>query len=124
MQTPPNPNAAAPKRRQYSPEVKAEVVAACKRSDQPVSIVAQAHGVGASEARRWVREAQRCEGVAPLDASRAPAVPGFAPVQLASAPAQAKDIRLELSHRGFTVSVSWPCEAASDCAAWMRELLR
>ena len=34
------------------------------------------------------------------------------------------DIRIELRRGPIAISVSWPCAAASACAAWMRELLR
>jgi hypothetical protein len=34
------------------------------------------------------------------------------------------DIRIELQRGATTVTVTWPASAASECAAWMRELLR
>ena len=36
----------------------------------------------------------------------------------------AADIRIELQRGATTVTVTWPASAASECAAWMRELLR
>jgi len=57
----------------------------------------------------------------------------FVPVQLPSspsaptsptAPAAPADIRVELRRGPTSISVSWPCTAAPECAAWMRELLR
>jgi hypothetical protein len=48
----------------------------------------------------------------------------FVPLQLPQVKAAPVDIRIEL-HRGpIAINVSWPCAAASECAAWMRELLR
>lgn len=50
------------------------------------------------------------------------AVSGFVPVQLPPADAMPTDIRIELRRGATTVNVSWP--SASECAAWMREVLR
>ena len=36
----------------------------------------------------------------------------------------ALDIRIELRRGATSISVAWPTETATDCAAWMRELLR
>ena len=89
-------------------------------------------GGNANLLRRWVHEAQlkpRSEVV------RANVVDGtkaqehktvFVPVSLPTPtpPAQAPDIRIELRRGPTTVTVTWPAGAASDCAVWMRELLR
>jgi transposase len=34
------------------------------------------------------------------------------------------DIRLELRRGATTITVAWPMAAATECASWMRELLR
>lgn len=34
------------------------------------------------------------------------------------------DIRIEIQRGATTVNVTWPASAASDCAQWLRELLR
>jgi hypothetical protein len=47
----------------------------------------------------------------------------FVPVTLPVA-APPADIRIELRRGTTAVSLSWPCSAASECAAWLRELLR
>ena len=47
----------------------------------------------------------------------------FIPMQL-SANTAAADIRIELRRGATSISVVWPTEAATECAAWMRELLR
>ena len=41
-----------------------------------------------------------------------------------SANTAAADIRIELRRGATSISVVWPTEAATECAAWMRELLR
>jgi transposase len=50
----------------------------------------------------------------------------FVPLQLpAQAPiAPTPDIRIELRRGATSVTVTWPTDAAVECASWMRELLR
>jgi hypothetical protein len=42
----------------------------------------------------------------------------------AATPASCSDIRIELRRGATTIAVAWPADAATECAAWMRELLR
>ena len=118
------------RRREHSAEFKAQVVAACSVPGVSNAAVAMAHGINPNLARRWVRHAeQRAAGVLVKPANGV--VPAaFVPVQLPSAPtspavpAAPADIRVELRRGPTSISVSWPCTAAPECAAWMRELLR
>lgn len=50
----------------------------------------------------------------------------FVPVSLPPLvqPAQVPDVRIEVRRGPIAVTVTWPASAASECAAWMRELLR
>ena len=117
------------RRRTHSDEFKATVVAACLQPGVSNAAVALAYGINANLARRWVREAEmRGHGAIvkqrlapqPLsDAARA----AFVPMELPTAEA-APDIRIELRRGATSAVVSWPIQAASACAAWMRELLR
>lgn len=110
--------------RKHSAEFKAQVVAACSAPGVSAAAVAMANGVNANLARRWVVEAERRGDVvmAPRAANGAVAS-AFVPLQL---PVQtpALDIRLELRCGTTTINVSWPCSAASQCAQWIREVLR
>jgi len=47
-------------------------------------------------------------------------------VAIALAPSQppAGDIRLDLRRGAIAVNVTWPLSASSECAAWLREILR
>ena len=36
----------------------------------------------------------------------------------------AADIRIELRRGATSISVAWPTDTATECAIWMRELLR
>ena len=96
-----------------------------------------ANGINANLVRRWVKEAevgaQMVLGTAasePKTASPATTpTPKFLPLPLplpipTPASPVAADIRVELQRGATTVTVTWPASAASECAAWMRELLR
>lgn len=112
-------------RRTHSAEFKAQVVAACRVAGVSKAAVAMAHGVNANLARRWVVEADG-RGDSTSIASVNKGVPAFVPVRMpqpaaAAAPA---DIRLEVRRGPVSISVSWPCSAAAECAAWLREFLR
>ena len=41
-----------------------------------------------------------------------------------SAEDQPAAVRIELRRGTTAITVNWPCAAALECAAWMRELLR
>ena len=120
------------RRRKHSDEFKADAVAACMQPGMSMAAVAMAHGVNANLLRRWVQDS---EGKPASKAARSKAfVPAattgpktlFVPMALPSAPAtaQPQDIRIELRRGATAITVSWPASAASECAAWMRELLR
>ncbi len=117
------------RRRTHHPEFKADAVAACMQLGVSIAAVAQSRGVNANLLRRWVQaaESRTDPGVQakPHRASLARAAPAaFVPVQLPAEVAADRDIRIELRRGATAVSVSWPTEAAAQCAVWMRELLR
>ncbi|UUZ69749.1 transposase [Polaromonas sp. P2-4] len=49
-------NANRPKRRFYSPELKAQVMQECRQSGASVAGVALSHGINANIVHRWLRE--------------------------------------------------------------------
>lgn len=120
------------RRRLHSDEFKADAVASCMQPGISMAAVAMAHGINANLLRRWVRESElRPPGIA-LDkrtasGMQAPAAkPLFVPVSLPPPVAvePVADIRIELQRGATAITVTWPASAASECAAWMRELLR
>ena len=98
------------------------MVAACRPTGVSIAAVAMAHGVNANVVRRWVVEAEGRSVKLPAHSAGSAAATTFVPVSLPGAPPA--DIRIELRRGATAISVSWPCSAASQCAAWMRELLR
>jgi hypothetical protein len=61
---------------------------------------------------------------------RAVAVPAprgeFVPVTLTvtNACPSSQDIRVEVRRGVTAITVSWPCSAAAECAAWLRDWLK
>jgi transposase len=117
------------RRRLHSDEFKANAVASCMRPGMSMAAVAMANGVNANLLRRWVRAAEMRAGAALAQVPAAPdrrvaqASAAFIPMQLPAKTAAA-DIRIELRRGATSISVAWPTDAATECAAWMRELLR
>ena len=112
------------RRRIHSNEFKAQVVAACRPAGVSIAAVAMANGVNANLLRRWVVAAERRSGGQPAATAGAVAPTAFVALTLPLAALAPADIRIELRRGATAISVSWPCAAAPECAAWLRELLR
>ncbi|MBC7940878.1 MAG: transposase [Chitinophagaceae bacterium] len=115
------------RRRTHSEEFKADAVAACMQQGISMAAVAMARGVNANLLRRWVREAE-VTSLTDCSSHKAPSTPvlpksTFLPMTLPAA-AAAQDIRIELRRGAMSITMTWPSDAAAECAAWMRELLR
>ena len=50
----------------------------------------------------------------------------FVPVTLTATNAcpSGQDIRVEVRRGATAITVSWPCSAAAECAAWLRDWLK
>lgn len=110
-------------RRTHSAEFKARAVAACRQPGVSMAAVAMAHGINANLLRRWALAAH-----AQPSGRASPNLPaGFISVPLPARPApsaESADIRIEFRRGATTVSMAWPAQAAGDCAAWLRDLIR
>lgn len=115
------------RRRRHSDEFKAAVVAACMQPGMSMAAVAMAHGVNANLLRRWVRDVELKPTAAPeleeMTTVPTSPSPAFVPVTVPTSPST-QGIRIELRRGGTLITMTWPVDAAADCAAWMRELLR
>jgi transposase len=118
------------RRRRYSAELKAQVMAECEAPGVSVARVAMAHGINANVVHRWRQWAReggarrtRLSRVAPSLTTTAPQ--GFVPV-VVSEPTEAKigDIQIEVRRAATVVAIRWPVSAATQCAVWLRELLQ
>lgn len=131
MTFPDQPVGARRRRRLHSDEFKVNAVAACMQPGMSMAAVAMAHGINANLLRRWVREVEMkashgAPGKSVRNVEAPPAKSVFVPLALPAptAPTPMADIRIELQRGATAVTVTWPASAASECAAWMRELLR
>jgi len=131
MTFPDQPAGTRRRRRLHSDEFKANAVAACMQSGISMAAVAMAHGINANLLRRWVHQAEMTTSIDGAGKSlrgveRPTLKPAFMPLALPAPAALAPmaDIRIELQRGATAVTVTWPANAASECAAWMRELLR
>ncbi|AET90725.1 hypothetical protein BYI23_B001180 [Burkholderia sp. YI23] len=116
------------RRRRYSVEFKAQVVAACQGPGVSLAAIALHHKLNANLLRRWVEQAERndCVLVARSDvaapSATAPA-PAFVPLPLETRSAHAAEIRVEVRRADQSITVSWPTSEAAQCATWLREWL-
>ena len=109
-------------RRKHDAQLKARVVAECAAPGASVAGVALEYGLNANLVHRWRRLAEGREIVQRPERH----VEQFVslPIAAASGSPMPGDICIELSRGATSVSVKWPASAASECAVWLRELLR
>ena len=92
--------------------------------------VAMSHGINANVVHRWrqlLREGGSTLVKMPMATAMTSAGDGFVPVAVVDPPvaaAKTGDIRIELRRGPTALTIRWPASAATDCAAWLRELLR
>jgi transposase len=120
-------------RRRHSAELKALVLEQCAAPGASVAKVAMSHGVNANIVHGWRKLAREREGAAvsppgptTVLAKTTASVPQFLPVSMAQTPSPPApvDIQIELRRGAAAMKITWPIAAATECAAWMRELLR
>ena len=107
------------KRRRYSRELKAQILAECDAPGASVAKVAMSHGINANILHGWRKLARQPE---PAIAQQE-----FMPVTVAPTVQVHSDervIELELRRGAVTIKLLWPMSAAAVLAAWTRELLR
>jgi transposase len=109
------------RRRRYSGELKAQILAECAAPGASVARVALSHGINANIVHGWRKQSRN--GEAPVATARQE----FVPVTIApSVPASSDErgIEVELRRGAVTIELMWPMSAAAQLAGWMRELLR
>lgn len=116
------------RRRNHTEEFKQAMIAACCEAGASVAGIALANEVNANQVRRWMRERgieppSRSLPVRSISAER-DAEPAFVPVPIPPIAAKIPDIRIEVRRGNTAVKIEWPGQAASDCAAWLRDWLR
>ncbi len=117
------------RRRSYSAEFKAEAVAACRKPGASTAAAALERSINANVLRRWVVEAERAEGLSVTPRSLLPpsgpsAKGSFVPLPMLPKAVDTTPITVEVRRGTMTVSVQWPSSAVSECAMWLREVLK
>jgi len=108
------------RRRRYSGELKAQILAECAAPGASVAKVALSHGINANIVHGWSK--QNRNGEAPAATARQE----FVPVTIApsvSASSDERGIEVELRRGAVTIKLMWPMSAAAELAGWTRELL-
>jgi transposase-like protein len=107
------------KRRQYTPEFKAQLVAESQNPEASVARIALDNDLNANLLRRWITESKQ--------ADQQPS-PAFVPINLPAAVAPAVKnsncIRIEIPQPSGPVVVEWPADQAHQCALFLRTLLQ
>jgi transposase len=107
-------------RRRHAADLKRQVLAACAEPGASVAQVALAHGLNANLVHKW----RRMVDAGGVDSKSADRQAEFVSLTLAPSSTVASDIHLELRRGAIAVNVTWPLSASSQCAAWLREILR
>lgn len=116
------------RRRNHTEEFKQAVITACCEAGASVAGIALANELNANQVRRWMRE----RGIEPPSrslpvrsmSSECGTEPAFVPVPIPPVVSAIPDIRIEVRRGNTAVKIEWPGQAASDCAAWLRDWLR
>ncbi len=130
-----SPTSTGPRRpfQRYSGQFRAQVIEAYCQSSDTISAVARAHGIKPDLLQRWisdagVRDEHGTDGAAQSTCMASAEMHGattFLPIAIEAGPSRcAPNICIELNIAGTPVTVHWPVDAASSCAAWLREVLR
>jgi len=115
------PTPTTPRRRRYDAAVKKQILAECERPGASIAAVAMAHGINANLVHKWRGRAMQRQ-----DSAVAPLPTSFLPVPVPSGVSSTvtAEVRIELRRGPVTATVSWPMSAVTECAAWLREVLR
>lgn len=112
-------------RRRHSEEFKQQVIAACAQPGASVAEVARSFDLNDNLVHQW-RRGRGSSCLRTVDA-----VPGFVALSLPAPSSHepatitsVEGVRIEVKRGPLNISVTWPVAAASELAAWMRELLR
>jgi len=117
------------RRRTYSEDFKAQVVAACLQPGVSIAGVALANGLNANLLRRWVKESaeQKPQVDSPVadDDLGDPLPPTLVPVAVSVPEVEPTgDIKIEIHRPQAVFEITWPVSQAASCAQWLRDLLQ
>lgn len=119
-----------PIRRTHSPEFKARVLAACRQPGASIAAVAQAHGINANVAHKWLAGIgmKRSSQHLPAQAQLPVAPMQFLPVGLSASrlehdvPASTQEIRLDLDLGAMQIKLNCSRGSAPSAATLLHAL--
>lgn len=115
-------------RRTYTPEFKAQLVAACQQPGASIAALAGQHGMNANVLHRWLQEHKRdaSHRLVAQQLSNTPALSAFLPVALSGPLPVGKEQTISIEvHKGeLTMLVTWPVCAVADFASWSTAVLQ
>ena len=118
--------------RTYTPQFKAELVAACQHPGASIAALAGQHGMNANVLHRWLKEHQRNGRHQLAEPSRRTIVgvcdqpPAFIALALpphTPAPKE-QEVKIELRNGALSMVVTWPVSATADLASWTAALFK
>jgi transposase len=112
-------------RRRHSAQLNTEVVSECQQPGASVAAIALARGLNANLVHGWLSlsKATQKHSDSVEQVGDARFIEMKLPSTMTSAAAH-RDIQVDVRRGSMTVSVTWPVESMSECAVWIRELLR
>ena len=117
-----------PRRRDYSNQVKAQVLDRCAQPGASVGGVALAHGLHSNMVHRWIREQRERQAAVPpafvpLTMPTVPFIPAALPARQAETGGEQSlpEVDLQIQRGDLLVRLQCPL---SQCGALLRELLR
>ncbi|MGS2724937.1 IS66-like element accessory protein TnpA [Porticoccus sp. GXU_MW_L64] len=99
------------RRRRFTPEFRAKVVALCKQPDASVAGIARQHGLNANLVHKWIRGADKSSSAASSSSA------DFLPIPV-SAPAADQCVRIEMGN----LSIHWPIAHIHQAVPWLKAL--
>lgn len=122
-------------RRDYSRELKAQILAQCAVPGASVAKVAMSHGINSNLVHGWRKlerergeaaaaAVQQARAIQPRLAATNPCASAAPFVPVTVMPAEGGCIEIEVRRGTVTMKVNWPLSEAAHCAAWVRELLK
>ena len=116
-----------PRRRSYSREFKAQIVAACKQPGISVAAIARMHNMNDNILHRWLREDEQggtdASGTVPPSVSLpVMPIPAFVPVMPGTSSQDC--IHLELLRNDLTLRIDWPGSQTPSFLQTLLALLR
>lgn len=124
--------------RTYTPEFKAELVAACQQPGVSIAALASSHAMNANVLHRWIKEHEHSGrhqllGSDPTGATLSTSpIAAFIPLKLSpvihepKVPElpEPKEFKVELRKGPLSMTVTWPLSAVDDFTQWTALILK